>query len=153
MSTRAFDTPVTNPHSHSSPRNGSARPPRGPRRVRPNPHESYRALAQELAAAEETIESLAMSEQEAWALANAARNSTKEVLSMLSHDIRTPLQAIFGYAELLEEGIHGELNEHQRTDVSRIQQSQHEVLKLLNRVMLHVRAERLAFPPPDEPGN
>lgn len=91
-----------------------------------------------------------MSEQEAWALANAARNSTKEVLSMLSHDIRTPLQAIFGYAELLEEGIHGELNEDQRTDVSRIQQSQHEVLKLLNRVLLHVRAERLAFPQQEE---
>lgn len=72
---------------------------------------------------------------------------------MLSHDIRTPLQAIFGYAELLEEGIHGELNEDQRTDVSRIQQSQHEVLNLLNRVLLHVRAERLAFPLPGDPAN
>jgi signal transduction histidine kinase len=87
-----------------------------------------------------------MSEQEAWALANAARTSTKEVLSMLSHDIRTPLQAIYGYAELLEEGIHGDLNENQRTDVSKIQQSQHEVLNLLNRVLVQIRAERLESP-------
>ncbi|MBA3646634.1 MAG: hypothetical protein H0W63_10720 [Gemmatimonadaceae bacterium] len=106
-------------------------------------------LAEELAAAEETIESLAMSEQEAWALADAARTSTQEIISMLSHELRTPLQAIFGYAELLEEGIHGELNQDQRTDVSRIQQSQYEVLKLLNRVLLHVRAERLAMSWPD----
>ncbi len=90
-----------------------------------------------------------MSAQEAWALANAARASTQEIISMLSHELRTPLQAIFGYAELLEEGIHGELNQDQRTDVSRIQQSQYEVLKLLNRVLLHVRAERLAMPQPD----
>jgi signal transduction histidine kinase len=146
MSTQDRILEVTNSESSFPPRNGSARPPRGPRRVRRNPHESYRALAEELAAAEDTIESLAMSEQEAWALANAARTSTKEVLSMLSHDIRTPLQAIYGYAELLEEGIHGDLNENQRTDVSKIQQSQHEVLNLLNRVMLQVRAERLASP-------
>lgn len=90
-----------------------------------------------------------MSEQEAWALAEAARTSTREIISMLSHELRTPLQAIFGYAELLEEGIHGELNENQRTDVNRIQQSQHELLRLLNHVLLKVRAERLAFPPPE----
>ena len=90
-----------------------------------------------------------MSEHEAWALANAARTSTQEIISMLSHELRTPLQAIFGYAELLEEGIHGELNQDQRTDVSRIQQSQHEVLNLLNRVLLQVRAERLATPQAD----
>lgn len=140
---------MTNPQQSPSPRNGTARPPRGPRRVRRNPRDSYRALAEELAAAEDTIEELSMSEQEAWALADAARSSTKEVISMLSHELRTPLQAIFGYAELLEEGIHGELNADQKTDVSRIQQSQHEVLKLLNHVLLRVRAERLASPSPD----
>jgi signal transduction histidine kinase len=141
---------VTNSELPSSPRNGSARPPRGPRRVRRNPYESYRALAEDLAAAEETIESLALREQEARALAEAARNSTREIISMLNHELRTPLQAIFGYAELLEEGIHGELNADQRSDVSRIQQSQHEVLNLLNRVLLHVRAERLALPHAEE---
>ncbi len=111
-----------------------------------DPRDSYRALAQELAAAEETIASLAMSEQEAWALADAARASAREIISILSHELRTPLQAIFGYAELLEEGIHGKLNADQLSDVSRIQQSQHQLLNLLNGVLMRVRTERLAAP-------
>ncbi|MDQ6717094.1 MAG: hypothetical protein M3Z17_01970 [Gemmatimonadota bacterium] len=127
-------------------RAGLARPPRGPRLVHRDPRDSYRALAQELAAAEETIASLAMSEQEAWALADAARASAREIISILSHELRTPLQAIFGYAELLEEGIHGKLNADQLSDVSRIQQSQHQLLNLLNGVLTRVRTERLAAP-------
>ena len=87
-----------------------------------------------------------MSEQEAWALANAARTSTREIISVLSHELRTPLQAIFGYAELLEEGIHGKLNADQLSDVSRIQQSQHQLLDMLNGVLSRVRTERLAAP-------
>ncbi len=85
-----------------------------------------------------------MSAQEAWALAETARASTREIISILSHELRTPLQAIFGYAELLEEGIHGELNADQLSDVSRIQQSQHQLLDLLNGVLMRVRTERLA---------
>ena len=114
--------------------------------MRRNPRESYRALAKELEAAEELIHSLAMSEQEAWSLAEAARSSAREIISLLSHELRTPLQAIFGYAELLEEGIHGQLNPDQLSDVSRIQESQHRLLELLNSVLLRVRMERLAPP-------
>lgn len=87
-----------------------------------------------------------MSEQEAWALADAARSSTRDLISLLSHELRTPLQAIFGYTELLEEGIHGKLNADQLTDVNRIQESQHLLLDLLNSVLLRVRTERLAAP-------
>ncbi len=114
--------------------------------VRRNPRDSYRALAADLAAAEAMIESLAMSEQEAWALADAARTSTRELISLLSHELRTPLQAIFGYAELLEEGIHGKLNADQLIDVNRIQESQHQLLAMLNGVLMRVRTERLAAP-------
>jgi signal transduction histidine kinase len=137
--------------SHTQPifqiRTGIARPPRGPRRVRRNPVESYRALAEDLVAAEELIDSLLMSEQEAWALADAARASTREIISVLSHELRTPLQAIVGYAELLEEGIHGKLNADQLTDVSRIQESQYQLLAMLNSVLARVRTERLAAGP------
>ena len=87
-----------------------------------------------------------MREQEAWALADAARTSTRELISILSHELRTPLQAIFGYSELLEEGIHGKLNADQLTDVNRIQESQHLLLDLLNAVLMRVRTERLAAP-------
>lgn len=129
-------------------RAGVARPPHGPRRVRRNPRESYLALAGDLAAAEEMIDSLEMSEQEAWALANAVRSATSEIISLLSHELRTPLQAIVGYAELLEEGIHGKLNPDQLTDVNRIQESQHQLLALLNAIVMRIRTERLAAPRP-----
>jgi signal transduction histidine kinase len=127
-------------------RPGTARPPRGPRRVRRNPEDALRALASDLADAEEMIDSLTMSEHEAWALADAARKSTREMISILSHELRTPLQAIVGYAELLEEGIHGKLNADQLIDVNRIQESQHMLLDLLNGVLMRVRTERLAGP-------
>jgi signal transduction histidine kinase len=116
---------------------------RGPRRVRRNPRDSFRALTEDLAAAEDLINSLAMSEQEAWALADAARSSARELIALLSHDLRTPMQAIYGYAELLEEGIHGELNKDQLADVVRIQQGQHQVLALLNSILLRVKKERI----------
>jgi signal transduction histidine kinase len=120
--------------------------PRGPRRVRRDPHDSYRQLAEDYAATEEVIAALKMSEQEAWALANAARASARELVSLLSHELRNPLQAIFGYAELLQEGIHGDLNPDQLIDVNRIQESQHLLLDLLNSVLMRVRTERLASP-------
>jgi len=119
---------------------------RGPRRVRRDPGDSYRQLAQDYAATEDLIAELKMSEQEAWALANAARSSARELVKLLSHELRNPLQAIFGYAEMLQEGIHGDLNADQLTDVNRIQQSQHQLLDLLNSVLMRVRTDRLAAP-------
>ena len=127
-------------------RSGNSDTRRGPRLVRRDPRDSYRRLAEEYAAAEEVITSLKMSEQEAWALANAARSSTRELIAVLSHELRAQLQAIFGYTELLEEGVHGDLNPDQLTDVNRIQQSQYQILELLNSVLMRVRTERLAGP-------
>ena len=54
------------------------------------------------------------------------------------------MQAIYGYAELLEEGIHGKLNKDQLADVVGIQEGQHQVLALLNSILLRVKKERLA---------
>jgi len=59
-------------------------------------------------------------------------NRTKaEFLSLLSHEFRTPLQAIFGYTELLEREIHGPLNPAQKRDLLRIQESQQHLLGLV----------------------
>lgn len=93
-----------------------------------------------------------MSEQEAWALANAARSSAQELVAILSHELRAQLQASFGYAEMLEGGVHGNLNPDQLIDVNRIQQSQHQILDLLNSVLMRIRAERLAAPVPTANG-
>ena len=55
-----------------------------------------------------------------------------DLLNLLSHQFRTPLQAIFGYTELLEREIHGPLTDAQRRDVRAIQQSQQQLLGLIN---------------------
>jgi signal transduction histidine kinase len=54
-----------------------------------------------------------------------------DFLALLSHEFRTPLQAIFGYTELLEREIHGPLTDSQRQDIARIQQSEQHLLGLL----------------------
>jgi len=118
--------------------------PRGPRLVRRDRSESLRFLARDLAAARQLIVSLTMSEREAFARAEALGAATRELLSLLSHELRTPLQAIFGYTGLLEAGVHGTLNEDQLLDVSRIQESQKELLGMLNTVLQRVRTERLS---------
>ena len=64
-----------------------------------------------------------------------------EFLALLSHEFRTPLQAIFGYTELLEREIHGPLNESQRGDLLRIQQSQQHLLSLINTILDFAKLE------------
>jgi signal transduction histidine kinase len=131
------------PQSSAAPQQEFPRSPRGPRLVCRNRTQSLRFLAHDLAAAHQLINSLTVSESEAWARAEALGAATRDLLSLLSHELRTPLQAIFGYTELLEAGIHGKLNEDQRLDVSRIQESQKALLNLLNAVLQRVRTERL----------
>ena len=58
-----------------------------------------------------------------------------DFLALLSHEFRTPLQAIFGYTELLERQVHGPLNEAQLGDLRRIQQSQQHLLGLINTIL------------------
>ena len=64
-----------------------------------------------------------------------------DFLSLLSHEFRTPLQAIFGYTELLEREIHGPLSEAQRRDLLRIQQSQQHLLGLVNTILDFAKLE------------
>ncbi len=134
--------------SPGSAKGANRRPRNGPRRIRRNPRESLRILARDLAAAHDLIDSLALSEREARAKADAVGAAAQELLSILSHDLRTPLQAIYGYTELLEAGVHGKLNDAQRMDLSRIQQSQQQLLRLIESVMRRVHTGRLA-PPAD----
>ncbi|HEV7836464.1 MAG TPA: histidine kinase dimerization/phospho-acceptor domain-containing protein, partial [Gemmatimonadaceae bacterium] len=64
-----------------------------------------------------------------------------DFLALLSHEFRTPLQAIFGYTELLEREIHGPLNAAQRRDLLRIQQSQQHLLGLVNTILDFAKLE------------
>lgn len=44
-------------------------------------------------------------------LIQAARKMRQEVTAMITHDLKTPLQSIRGYLEMLESGLFGDLNE------------------------------------------
>jgi signal transduction histidine kinase len=50
----------------------------------------------------------------------------------LSHDLRGPLNSILGFTELLLEGIEGPLTDIQKEDIAAINQSAHNLLRLIN---------------------
>jgi PAS domain S-box-containing protein len=81
------------------------------------------------------------SERAARSEADAANQVKTQFLATMSHDRRTPLNAIGGYAELLELGIHGPVTQAQRDVLSRIQRSQHHLLSLINNVLNLVKLD------------
>ena len=72
------------------------------------------------------------STRDAIAPASAAKS---EFLAMMSHELRTPLSAIAGYAEILQLGMRGQLNDAQRLDLSRIQANQVHLLRIINDIL------------------
>ena len=55
-----------------------------------------------------------------------------EFLSLASHQIRSPLTAINGYASMLLEGDYGEINDKAREIISRIFKSSHNLTKVVD---------------------
>ncbi|HJU69850.1 MAG TPA: HAMP domain-containing sensor histidine kinase [Gemmatimonadaceae bacterium] len=73
--------------------------------------------------------------------AEAANASKMRFLSMVSHDLRTPLGAISGYADVLLLGARGEVNEAQAQDLRRIKEVSRFLLGLLDDILTFARAE------------
>ena len=73
--------------------------------------------------------------------AEAANQSKTQFLGMISHELRTPLNAIGGFAELLELGIKGPVNEQQRTALARIKANEQQLLGMINEILNFVRVE------------
>ena len=56
-------------------------------------------------------------------------------LSKVSHELKTPLQAILGYTDILFEGLQGELNYPQKLMVKQIKDSGRQLLNLINQLL------------------
>jgi len=91
----------------------------------------YRWVVRDISRRKQAENKLRTSERKAREEAEASKRITTDFLALLSHEFRTPLQAIFGYTELLEREIHGPLNDPQRRYLQRIQQSQQLLLGLI----------------------
>jgi signal transduction histidine kinase len=67
-------------------------------------------------------------------LETASRHKS-QFLANMSHELRTPLNAILGYAELVQDGVYGEVPEKIRDILARVQASGRHLLGLINDVL------------------
>jgi signal transduction histidine kinase len=97
--------------------------------------------SEQLAAANRLKDELVASERKARNEAETSNRLKSDFLALLSHEFRSPLQAIFGYTELLEREIHGPLTDAQRRDLARIQQSEQHLLGLITAILDFAKLE------------
>ncbi len=80
-------------------------------------------------------------EQSARREAEAANRIKSELFARMSHEFRTPLHAVSGYLEILQQDIHGALTDDQRHDLERIHQAQDHLLALVNMILDFAKLE------------
>lgn len=98
-------------------------------RVRSTPKKRQKTLEAQAKEAQRMIEEL------------RARDALKtQFLSNVSHDLRTPLAAIITHAEILREGMLGELNPKQRDSVSGIVNGGQQLIDMIDEILTYVRS-------------
>jgi PAS domain S-box-containing protein len=86
-------------------------------------------------AAEAEREALLQSAENARAHAERADQLKSRFVAHISHEIRTPINAVLGYAGVLELGVHGPLNDQQQEQVRRILRGGRHLVALVNDVL------------------
>jgi K+-sensing histidine kinase KdpD len=79
--------------------------------------------------------------QQARADAERAERARTTFLAMMSHDLRTPLHIILGFAEALQEDVYGSPGEQQRMPLQSITQSGQQLLGLIDNLLDLARLE------------
>jgi PAS domain S-box-containing protein len=80
-------------------------------------------------------------EQRARSLAERANRAKAEFLSSMSHDLRAPLNAVGGYAQLVLDGIYGPTTDKQRDGMQRILRAQQHLLAIIRDILDFARIE------------
>ncbi|MBN1260325.1 MAG: HAMP domain-containing protein [Anaerolineae bacterium] len=80
-----------------------------------------------------------------------ASNFKSRLLANVSHDLRTPLNAMMGYTEILREGVHGTLSETQLRISERVMVNAKRLLNMINSLLDQAQIEagklKLRFQP------
>lgn len=84
---------------------------------------------------ERKVEERTQELKEANAKLRKADQLKSEFLANMSHELRTPLNAIIGFAEVLRDGICGELNDDQMMSVIDIHESGKHLLQMINDIL------------------
>ena len=95
------------------------------------------ALAEDIAARG----ALALDNAKLFDQVSAANRARSDLLAVVSHDLRTPLTAIVGYADLLALGIPSPLPEDSVTHVERIRNSAQHLMYLINELLTFTRLD------------
>jgi PAS domain S-box-containing protein len=101
----------------------------------------YRWVVRDISKRKQAENELLTSARKAREEAEVSNRMKSDFLALLSHEFRTPLQAIFGYTELLEREINGPLTDPQRRYLQRIQQSQQLLLGLITTMLEFAKLE------------
>jgi signal transduction histidine kinase len=86
--------------------------------------------------------------EEARTVAEVAARAQGDFVAVVSHELRTPLQAILGYAELLADGVTGELTAQQEDFARRIAIGSQSLLQIVEN-LLGFSAEQIGRQRPD----
>ena len=73
--------------------------------------------------------------------AEAAAAAKAKFLSMVSHDLRTPLTAIAGYADVVATGMHGPVNDEQRDDLRVIKNATLDLSRMIGDILSFAQLE------------
>ena len=75
----------------------------------------------------------------------AASTAKSNFISAMSHEFRTPLNAILGYAEILREGAVGPLTVDQQTKLERIADNARHLEQMVKEILASARGEQVAI--------
>ena len=73
--------------------------------------------------------------------ADAANRAKSAFLGNMTHELLSPLNAIGGYADIMEMELHGPVTSEQRADLERIKRNQEHLVALISGILQYVRSE------------
>lgn len=96
---------------------------------------ALRASNRELADKNAALETEVERRREAESRANEANEAKSRFLSFISHEMRSPLNAIIGFSEELVDALEAETQTESRADAQSIHRSGHHLLSLINNLL------------------